>query len=425
MEESEKRRERLKAMRMEAAQGGANNDVENSTQTRGLSNPLLETAATSQDSYPQRFGYYTDPMAAFSGNKKSKVSQNVSQEQFTPPIKQKTVMTPPSLPSQTMHQPQESVWSPMGMVRPSGMQPGTPRGAWNGPGPRYGYNIPPSSPIGGNFPNTAGSGFGQGSSPIINSHQGQGQWLVNSPRPGQWLANSPSLNSEQGGIPGFGGHQGGPGFNPEEGRGYWSSNSQSPGTLRGGNPGFGQGGRGSYDSGQGRGYWSNNSPSPSPGRGSSPGFGQGGRPNFNSAQGRGSWSRNSHNPGSGYRPNLGRGSGQWSDNNATPGSARSGGRGGRGRGPHDNVSAELRPDLYYNKSMVEDPWKFLTPVIWIIEESPIMTCTSSKSWLPKSISTQRATASAASSESNKSQPSLAEYLAASFNDAIKNDESIK
>lgn len=315
-----------------------------------------------------------------------------------------------------MHQ-QESIWSPMGTVRPPGMQPGvgTPRGAWNGPpGPAYGYNIPPSPPIGGNFRNTAGSGYGQGSSPIINSQQGQGQWL----------ANSPSLNSEQGGIPGYGGHQGGHGFNPTAGRGYLSTNSHSPGSVRGGNPGFGQGGgRGSYDSKQGRGYWSNNSPTPSPGRGGSHGFGSGGRPNFNSAEGRGSWSRNSHNPGSGYRPNLGRGSGQWLDNNASPGTARSGGRGGRGRGSHDNISAEVRPDLYYNKSMVEDPWKFLTPVIWTREESPVNTFKSS-SWLPKSISTQRAKASGASSESNKSQPSLAEYLAASFNDATKSDEPI-
>lgn len=85
MEESEKRRERLKAMRMEAAQSGANNDVGISTQTQGLSNPLLESAATNQDPCPQRFGYYTDPMAAFSGNKRSKVSPNSTQEHLKPP----------------------------------------------------------------------------------------------------------------------------------------------------------------------------------------------------------------------------------------------------------------------------------------------------------------------------------------------------
>lgn len=86
MEESEKRRERLKAMRMEAAQGDVNNDVKNFTESHGLSNPLIETSATHQESSaPQRFDYYTDPMSAFSGNKRSKVSQNISQEHFTPP----------------------------------------------------------------------------------------------------------------------------------------------------------------------------------------------------------------------------------------------------------------------------------------------------------------------------------------------------
>lgn len=84
MEESEKRRERLKAMRMEAAQSGADNEVGNSSQTQGLPNPLLQTAVTNQESCPQRFGYYTDPMAAFSGNKRSKVSQNITQEHLTP-----------------------------------------------------------------------------------------------------------------------------------------------------------------------------------------------------------------------------------------------------------------------------------------------------------------------------------------------------
>ncbi|KAK1360362.1 hypothetical protein POM88_044836 [Heracleum sosnowskyi] len=74
MEESEKKRERLKTMRMEAAQ------------MRGISSLVLETAATNQDSCPRRFGYYTDPMAAFSGNKKrSKVNQNSAQEHLRPP----------------------------------------------------------------------------------------------------------------------------------------------------------------------------------------------------------------------------------------------------------------------------------------------------------------------------------------------------
>ncbi|WOG81723.1 hypothetical protein DCAR_0100874 [Daucus carota subsp. sativus] len=138
MEELKKRRERLKAMRMEAAQSGADSKGGNSSQTQGLPNPLLQTAATNQESCPQRFGYSTDPMAAFSGNNRSKVSQNIAQEHLAPSVQQ---ITPWPLPSQGKYQQQESVWSPMGMVRPSGMQPGTPHGAWNGPGSTYGYNI--------------------------------------------------------------------------------------------------------------------------------------------------------------------------------------------------------------------------------------------------------------------------------------------
>lgn len=84
MEESEKRRERLKAMRMEAAQGDESKDF---TESHGLSNPLIETSSTQQEEPvgKQRFDYYTDPMSAFSGNKRSKVSQNISQQHSTPP----------------------------------------------------------------------------------------------------------------------------------------------------------------------------------------------------------------------------------------------------------------------------------------------------------------------------------------------------
>ncbi|XP_038990682.1 protein SICKLE-like [Hibiscus syriacus] len=64
MEESEKRKGRLKAMRMEAE---VSNDVEASAMPGFLSNPLTETPFTVQDDFGRtpRFDYYTDPMAAF------------------------------------------------------------------------------------------------------------------------------------------------------------------------------------------------------------------------------------------------------------------------------------------------------------------------------------------------------------------------
>ncbi|PIM97615.1 hypothetical protein CDL12_29914 [Handroanthus impetiginosus] len=93
MEESEQRRERLKAMRMEAARAGVNTESENSGfPSRGLSNPLIESETETASAAPpqytsRRFDYYTDPMAAFSGSKRAaNISPQVSQGHYnTPP----------------------------------------------------------------------------------------------------------------------------------------------------------------------------------------------------------------------------------------------------------------------------------------------------------------------------------------------------
>lgn len=91
MEESEKRKERLKAIREEAAEGGDNNEEQNSIRgalDHGLTNPLIETPSASfgKDEPRPRFDYYTDPMAAFSANSdKNNLSPQVSQPCNTPP----------------------------------------------------------------------------------------------------------------------------------------------------------------------------------------------------------------------------------------------------------------------------------------------------------------------------------------------------
>lgn len=90
MEESEKRRDRLKAMRMEAAQSEVSDAVDTSPLPSYLSNPLAEGSATlpeEEDScVTPRFDYYTDPMSAFSSNKrKSKVGNQIQQDYLTPP----------------------------------------------------------------------------------------------------------------------------------------------------------------------------------------------------------------------------------------------------------------------------------------------------------------------------------------------------
>ena len=147
-----------------------------------------------------------------------------------------------------------------------------------------------------------------------------------------------------------------------------------------------------------------------------------GSPSFSPGRGRGHWHSNSPSPVSGRggssTPNSGRGKNGWFGSSTSPSSGR-----GRGRG-RGHVSAQYRPELFYKKSMVEDPWKFLKPVIWRREEvsgKTENTVDSPKSWLPKSISMKRPRVSEATNESS-SQQSLAEYLAASFNEAV-NDTS--
>lgn len=91
MEESEKRKERLKAIREQAAEAGDNNEEQNSIGEpldHGLTNPLIETpsASSRKDEPRPRFDYYTDPMAAFSANNKmNNLSPQVSQPCNTPP----------------------------------------------------------------------------------------------------------------------------------------------------------------------------------------------------------------------------------------------------------------------------------------------------------------------------------------------------
>ena len=101
MEESEKRNERLKAMRMEAAHAEVSNNVETSAIPGCLSNPFSETSPslTMQDDFhtTPRFDYYTDPMAAFSANKKrGKGDNQTTRESFTSPTTSGLPMARPS-----------------------------------------------------------------------------------------------------------------------------------------------------------------------------------------------------------------------------------------------------------------------------------------------------------------------------------------
>ncbi|PON89843.1 M-phase-specific PLK1-interacting protein-like [Trema orientale] len=341
MEESEKRRERLRAMRAEAAQAENSNSIET---TPGipcyLSNPLIETTAAmlSQEASraTPRFDFYTDPMAAFSANKRRNTTSNQSSsDYYTPPVNSGSSMLrfPSSVPGprntemtplhhqfqsnysldQRMYQPRGfghnyvSHRAPIGISRPFYMDQGN-LDTSIGPSSAAGYNFPTTQPRGHNFPCPRFSPTG---SPSFNAGQGRAHWLDQSASP-------------------VSGHGGGP----------------SPSSGRGGN------------------RWRGSSPSPNPGRRGGRGLGSSGRP-FTTDRPQG-------------------------------------------------------PEGFYDDSMIEDPWKFLTPVIWKEVDAPLRSLSTPDS--SRSLGMKKTTVSDALNKSN-SQPSLAEYLAASFNEAVNDAPS--
>ncbi|KAF3447254.1 hypothetical protein FNV43_RR12434 [Rhamnella rubrinervis] len=359
MDESEKRRERLRAMRMEAAQAENSNSVVTPAMPCNLFNPLVENSATmprQEESGPvSRFDFYTDPMAAFSAERnRNNAGNQISSGYFTSPVDScpSTMRFPsplaglrnpemaPSMAQQFQdnYSPDHGMYqargfglnssfqrSPMGISRPT-MHQGNPD-AWRGSGGVAGYNFPPNSSTDYNFPSP---GFGPTSIPCFNTGQDSANWLNHSSSPVSGHGGSPSPNSGRGGD-------------------LWWRSSMRPASGH-----------------------------------------RGGRGNFN--------------PGSGWR-------------------------GGRGLGSHVRPRApdrSLGPERYYNDSMVEDPWKSLKPVIWKgVEDSLTISSTpdSSRPWTPKYLGTKRSKTLEVSNRSSN-QPSLAEYLAASFNEAVDDASSI-
>ncbi|KAL5559961.1 hypothetical protein UlMin_036172 [Ulmus minor] len=341
--ESEKRKDRLRAMRADAAQAENSTNVVTSAMPHHLLNPLLENPAAmplqEESRATARFDYYTDPMAAFSGNKRRNMSSDqVATGHFTPQVNQFQGNCPPD---PAMNQPQinqfHSNYSPdPRMYRPQSNQ----------------------------FPNNY--------SPDPRMYRGQG--FGHSSFQGNPVGMSRPFNNV---------HQGNPGFPLGPGSGV--SHNFSPTPPRFPSPRFGPAGSPTNASGQGRSQWFNRGPSPSSGHGGSP----------SPRSGRG-WNR-------GYTSNM------------SPGSGRGGGRGQGFGGRSSPMDRASRPERFYNDSMIEDPWKSLQPVIWRGVDS-------SKSWTPRSIGTKNASVSDASNKSS-SQPSLAEYLAASFNEATNDPPS--
>ncbi|GKV19889.1 hypothetical protein SLEP1_g30086 [Rubroshorea leprosula] len=345
MEESVKRKERLKAMRSEAALADV---VPNDSETSGhLSNPLIETSSVQEEfRATSRFDYYTDPMAAFSANRKrGKVDGQGRQDHFTPPVPGHFEVIPsPVYQMQNNYSHDHRMYqaqNPYSSTSPLPMHQGTPD-AWNGPRAKT------------NYYNHAHGGSTQGYISPSSVYEG-------APRPWYGAGDAGGYNSPS---------------NPHR-----NSNSPSPCSGLLATPDFSHG--------QGRSRFGNNSISGSVYRGS-PGF----------------------------SPGRGRGSGYGS----SPGT----GRGGR-QGPgshHRNFASDRtpRPERFYDESMLEDPWQHLKPIPWKKQDSNMPNPVSSNSWLPKSISMKKEGVSEAFNKSS-SGPSLAEYLAASFNKAVEDSLS--
>ncbi|KAM1225471.1 hypothetical protein ACFX13_044935 [Malus domestica] len=357
MDESEKRKERLRAMRVEAEETEASHNVTTSAVPGYLSNPLAEDTTAipvlEEPCAPFRFDFYSDPMAAFSSdNKRIKVGDQIAQDNFRhsntggfpgarlpSPLsggpRNPQMTASPAHQFQRIYPPDQRMYqvlgsyqnfspqrSPIGMERPFPMHHGNRPEVWNGAEFR-----PPASP-----------GYGPQGSPRFRP---QGS-------PGFRPPGSPRFQPP-----------GSPGFRPPTSPGFRPPGS--PGSIIG----------------QGRGHWFSHTPRPQ--------SVHGGSPSPSSSSGRGGW------------------------------------RGSHGRA----MDRQSGPERFYNASMVEDPWKFLEPVIWKGVDTPLRclnTHGSSKPSIGRSSSTNNASISEALNKSMP-QPSLAEFLAASLNEAVNDAPS--
>ncbi|MQL72857.1 hypothetical protein Taro_005193, partial [Colocasia esculenta] len=202
MEESEERKERLRAMRAGAGQDRPSS----STATWQLLNPLAQPSATPPGSErsppPSRFDYYTDPMSAYSGNRSGSGLAHHPPYGFSSPVRCSSPMdqgrhytTPTPVPANRFqvgcspHQgsyatpspvPQYGIWrSPVGMAGP--VSPHSSVGMSGSPS-ATGPPLSSSSGI------SARLSFGRGVSP--SAERGRGTHSVNKPRRGSPIVNS-------------------------------------------------------------------------------------------------------------------------------------------------------------------------------------------------------------------------------------------
>lgn len=114
-----------------------------------------------------------------------------------------------------------------------------------------------------------------------------------------------------------------------------------------------------------------------------------------------------------YSPSPGRGRSGWYN-------TRGGGRQHPSSpGRFSNRDRPCDVDRFYKKSMVEDPWQVLKPVLWKVTGA-----TSKNFYVPSESTSMNKGGPSGASVKPSSQSSLAEYLAAAFNETVDGTENV-
>ncbi|WOK98506.1 WAS/WASL-interacting protein family member 1-like isoform X2 [Canna indica] len=364
MDESVKRRERLQAMRLEASHSAAHSQPSDLSPAPAVPPPTLPLPHLEDpqvfDSPPpvSRFDFYTDPTSAFSAAKRMRGATAAGFSSSSP--NRSHPLPPPSFPTGIRNNYVDSSYPSVHQFHPDSRPYQTPpRGSYQTP--RVPHDSPWRSPIQLPTPFSGNQGY-----PSLHQfHPDSGSYQTPSCVP----HNRPWRSPIQLPAP-FSGSQG----SPASGPGSWDRSDGS----RNGFPM----------------YSSSSSLTSSH-------FGQGQSP-----------MRNAGN-GSPY-PTSGRGRGRHFSGGSSP-------RPSGGRGQSFNYKASAKDDItrYYCKSMLEDPWRDLEPVIGNIMEPMAGPGSERKSNITETGSSSQFKSK--SSSQFKSKSSLAEFLASSLEEAI-NDE---
>eukprot|EP00252_Welwitschia_mirabilis_P013684 TRINITY_DN3010_c0_g1_i1.p1 TRINITY_DN3010_c0_g1~~TRINITY_DN3010_c0_g1_i1.p1 ORF type:complete len:476 (-),score=81.50 TRINITY_DN3010_c0_g1_i1:73-1500(-) len=426
MEETLKRKERLQAMRMEADRTSSGPQESPKSACAKLQNPLNESCPEPACDQTNRFDYYTDPLAAFSGiRKKGRVHGNNHNNPNADPA----ALQP--------QQQQANRQQYQGSNRNTNISFHSPSSAhkyqdYNGnqmspvvpmsPIPRFNPVASPENSWPQQFhPHSNQWRGSNGSSSVPRTFQTETlrpeksynwQFARGNPMPGSYhpeLQNSSPL----GAFPVSRFDQESPSPSPRD----IDHNTEvcnpvgfrsHPSPQQGGNKGSPfQGSQGSP------GPWTSPSPSFSP-------CGRGG----NSWPGKRGNSGGRVNSWTDYkRKGRGRGFG-----GGSPSPSHSQGQFRQARRNNEHVSARERPDLFVKRSMVEDPWKDMVPVVMDVSSQRLSSvnnkseCSGSGSRLHKilnqSSSSVKQIKTSKIKENFESGPSLAESLALSLAEAV-------